>query len=942
MADTKYTLTAVLEAKDSSFTSTFQRAMAQVKGLASASGGVKSAIKSIAGGAIAFSAVNKGISAVTSHIGDAVSRFDTMTNYPKIMKNLGYSADDATASITKMSDGIDGLPTALDEIAGSVTKIAPLTKSLDEATEITLAMNNALLAGGKGKMAAANALEQFSQMLAANKVDMASWRSISDAMPGQLNQIAQSLLGAGKNSQDLQEAMKEGNITFDQFNKALLKLNKEGFGKFASFEKQAQDATQGIATSFTNLGTAVTKGLTSMIETVNSTLENNGYGNIASNINKLKVVIQKSFAGMNKIIATSLITVMPYVTKFFGYFSRFKPVVTALKQEFSTIGKQMRVVFTVLAESIGNAFGGLNTDKLVGWLVDAIHWVGDEITKFNRFLLKNKEAIATFATWIPKLAAGFLAFKVVSKFVFPILGFIGALTKLGKAKGVGKALGSASKGMNNMAKSSTAFLKSAAGIFLVAAGFTMLAQSAIALTQAKGAIGVLIGLGVAFAIVAIAMNKMVEGLGFFAPSKINAIGNTFLKMGASVFLVAAGFGVLAFAAAYLASQGGAAIAVFAGMAVILAGLLVVVSTFGTGLTAAAGGMLAFGAAMLMCGAGALLASAGLYIVASVLPTITQYGLAGATAILALGGALLAFGAGAAVAGAGLLVLTAGILGLTVGLVALVAGITVFSAAMLAASAGVAVFAGAMKLVQTAVKGIAKSAKEAGTSITQMVAGVGIVKTGLASIGSMGMNAVNSVRGAFQSLRSSLPSIAQSAVSGMNSALQSGFSRAQAMAGTAAAGIVARLASASAGAFNAGAMIGAGLANGMQSQLGRVQAIAASLAVAANAAIAAKAKIGSPSRITTYYGEMEGRGFINGMKNMKSAVERTARNVFAVGQPNNKFAIPQTDNDAFYGVDPEITTILAIDGRKFAKATSRNIRNQTSIDQRRENRKVGVV
>ena len=177
---------------------------------------------------------------------------------------------------------------------------------------------------------------------------------------------------------------------------------------------------------------------------------------------------------------------------------------------------------------------------------------------------------------------------------------------------------------------------------------------------------------------------------------------------------------------------------------------------------------------------------------------------------------------------------------------------------------------------------------------------------------------------------------------MNSALSSGFNTAQANASSAASGIVARLMTASAGAFSAGAMIGAGLANGMASQLGRVQAIAASLAAAANAAIAAKAKIGSPSKITTYYGKMEGLGFINGMKNMRSGIQKTASKVFAITQPNNRYDMPKTDKDAFYGVDPEITTILAIDGRKFAKATSRNIRNQTSIDQRRENRKVGVV
>lgn len=939
MADQEYRVKAILEAHDNSFSSTFQRALSSVRGLSGAQKSFGSGLKSMVAGSAVFGVVQRGMSAVSSSLDSAISRFDTLNNYPKMMENLGYSADDAQASIQKMSDGIDGLPTALDDIAGSVTKIAPLTGSLDKATDITLAMNNALLAGGKSMDAQSNALEQYSQMLSYGKVDMQSWKSMMNAMPGQLNQLSKKLLGAGKNGMDLYDAMKKGTITFDQFNDALLDLNENGLDGFASFQDQAVSATQGIGTALKNIKTAVTKGLTDTIQTISDTMKDNGFGTIAENLNKVKGGIKSGFKFINKNIATLLTVGIPALKKFGNELS---PIMKTVKREISLTARSFGNLKDSLKTSFKSAFKDVDMSGFVKSMQSVVRTIGEIVRAIADFASKNSDAIAKVATWLPKIALGFLAFKAAKKISSPILAFVSAFRKLRGVKNAGSALTGASNGMRKVNNASGMFLKTAAGIFLISTAFAMLAQSAVAVANTKGATGVLIGLGVAFGVVALGISKLVEGLGFFNPKKIDAIGNTFLKIGAGVALLAAGFGILAFASAYLASQGGLAIAVFAGMAVVIGVLIAVVSTFGAGLTAAAGGLLAFGGAMLMCGAGALLASVGLAIVAGVLPTITQYGLAGATAILALGGAMIAFGLGATVAGAGLLVLTAGMVGLTVGLVALVAGITAFSVAMLGASAGVAVFAGAMKLVQSAVKGIAKSAKEAGTNITQMVAGVGVVKTGLASIGSMGINAVNSVRGAFQSLRSSLPSIAQSAVSGMNSALQSGFSRAQSMASSTASGIVSRLRSASAGAFSAGAMIGAGLANGMQSQLGRVQAIAASLASAANRAIVATSKIGSPSKVTTYYGKMEGQGFINGMKNMKSGIQRTASKVFAVTQPNNRYDMPKTDKDAFYGVDPEITTILAIDGRKFAKATSRNIRNQTSIDQRRENRKVGVV
>lgn len=158
---------------------------------------------------------SKVASVVTSSLGSAVDRADQMNNFPKVMKNLGYSATDAAASIKKISDALDGLPTTSSAMTGMVQQLAPLTSNLDEATDIALAFNNAMLAGGASTMEQENALTQYTQMLSAGKVDMQAWRSIQAAMPGQLNQVAEAMLGAGKNSNDLYEAMKNGSISFD-------------------------------------------------------------------------------------------------------------------------------------------------------------------------------------------------------------------------------------------------------------------------------------------------------------------------------------------------------------------------------------------------------------------------------------------------------------------------------------------------------------------------------------------------------------------------------------------------------------------------------------------------------------------------------------------------------------------------------------------------------
>lgn len=239
-------------------------------------GGLKAKMGAVIGAASAIT--SKAMDTIGSSISSAVSRADQMNNFPKVMKNLGYSSEDAAKSIKKISDSLDGLPTTSSAMTGMVQQLAPLTSNLDEATTISLAFNNAMLAGGASTMEQENALAQYTQMLSAGTVDMAAWRSIQAAMPGQLNQVAEAMMGAGHNANDLYEAMKDGTYSFDDFNKAIVDLNQNGFGQYASFAQQAKDATQGIGTAIENVKNRVAKAVQKVVEAF-------GVENIAGAIN---------------------------------------------------------------------------------------------------------------------------------------------------------------------------------------------------------------------------------------------------------------------------------------------------------------------------------------------------------------------------------------------------------------------------------------------------------------------------------------------------------------------------------------------------------------------------------------------------------------------------------------------------------------------------------
>ena len=343
-------------------------------------GGLKAKMGAVIGAASAIT--SKAMDAIGSSISSAVSRADQMNNFPKVMKNLGYSSEDAAKSIKKISDSLDGLPTTSSAMTGMVQQLAPLTSNLDEATTISLAFNNAMLAGGASTMEQENALAQYTQMLAAGKVDMAAWRSIQAAMPGQLNQVAEAMMGAGHNANDLYEAMKDGTYSFDDFNQAIVDLNQNGFGQYASFAQQAKDATQGIGTAIENVRNRVAKAVQKVVEAF-------GVENIAGAINGFS-----SQFGRIGDAAASMVTFTK--DQFSLLWDRVKDLgaIDALKAAWDGLTSKLSGtdwgnllpagVWEQLRNTAASALADVmgRVSQLIDWLSNGIQWVADFARSF--------------------------------------------------------------------------------------------------------------------------------------------------------------------------------------------------------------------------------------------------------------------------------------------------------------------------------------------------------------------------------------------------------------------------------------------------------------------------------------------------------------------------------------------------------------------------------
>ena len=284
---------------------------------------LKASIKNFSAGAVAFKTVSAGLDLMKASLDKAIDRFDTLQRFPKVMQSLGHSSKDVAQSTKALADGIEGLPTTLDTVVGTTQKLTSITGNLKTSTKLTLALNNAFLASGASSEDASRGLQQYTQMLSAGKVDMQSWKTLQETMPYALQKTAESFGFAGKSAQnDFYAALRDGRISFDDFSKRLIELNKGTNG----FAEMAKKNSEGIKTSFGNIVNAVAKGIANVIDAFDKMSKAVTGKSIAQNLDGIKNVVNNVF----KAIVDSIRAVTPVVKTAVQVLGYLKPVLDPL------------------------------------------------------------------------------------------------------------------------------------------------------------------------------------------------------------------------------------------------------------------------------------------------------------------------------------------------------------------------------------------------------------------------------------------------------------------------------------------------------------------------------------------------------------------------------------------------------------------------------------
>ncbi|HJF87148.1 MAG TPA: tape measure protein [Companilactobacillus farciminis] len=478
MADGKIVISVDVDGKN---VKTLNSDLDQLQGKSTkASSGIKNMAVAMGAVKVAGAAFN----VLKSSLDGAISRFDTFQKFPKVMAALGFSTDDSKKSMDKLSEGIDGLPTTLDDVVASTQQMAATTGDLDRSTDTVIALNNAFLASGASSEDATRGMQQYNQMLSNGTVDLDSWKTIQETMPLALQKTAEAMGFTGATAKrDLYQALQDGEVTFDQFSDSLIELGT-GTGDLA---KLAKENSLGIATSITNLKNSTVNGLEKIIEKFDELSQKLTGKSIAEHIDSVKGIINSTFSA----ITDSMDKIIPIIDKVKAAFTNLGDSnslgLSTLKWSFGVISdavgvmgdtifnyipdvidifKQMAGYILPALDYIVDGLATLGTmvvkvvqhifapaiDTLIGIVQGMIPVIGPIVTgiaqlfsemafkisdfvvnqvipvldRFRDFLYKNGDAVKKFGVALADLALAFGAFKAVSSVV-------GVITKIGTA-----------------------------------------------------------------------------------------------------------------------------------------------------------------------------------------------------------------------------------------------------------------------------------------------------------------------------------------------------------------------------------------------------------------------------------------------------------------------------------------------------------------------------
>lgn len=394
----------------------------------------------LTGGALlgaGYSAINKMTEGLTS----GFERYDIMKKYPRVMKQLGFSAKDSEKSVQKLDEAVQGLPTGLDEIISVAQRFTQTLGDMDKGTDLAIAANNAFLASMSTEPQRYQGMMQLQDLLNGKKLRNTEWNSLISSMGTAINEMGK-ILGY-EDPGKFRKALQANEVAAEDFLDALIKVGT-GEGKIAKIATESMDTWEAFSSRIGTAFSRMTYGvLTSMDEIVKSLGLKDKNGNDIESLNMfLDSKLIPGIDNMAKSVKKWIDANPEKIKEFFSDLASVdwaglgKGFIKGLGDIANLLQRAAKWADGKNLEGLGNFFS-----KLI-WLAPGLTIVGGLLKGFRHGIGGGLTGLALLIDTIAGLKTAKAA-KNAGKLV-------GLLSKLGKAKEMSTALtvaGSAAGGV---------------------------------------------------------------------------------------------------------------------------------------------------------------------------------------------------------------------------------------------------------------------------------------------------------------------------------------------------------------------------------------------------------------------------------------------------------------------------------------------------------------
>lgn len=313
-------------------------------------------------GGLVSTGVSMAVDAISDLSGDIIEASDSAQKFASTLSFAGLDTstiDRLTASTQKYADQT---VYDLSDIRNTTAQLA--ANGVDGYAELAEAAGNLNAVAGGNADTFRSVGMVLTQTAGAGKLTTENWNQLSDAIPGASGKLQEAMKANGAYTGDFRDAMAKGEITAEEFNKAIMDLGMTDAAKEAATSTSTIEGAMGnLEASVVNVGVQLldsfkgplTEGMSVLAEGIGSLPQmfTGMMGSMMPVLQKIGSVLQTAFLPVGQAITGSLLPALqPFMQALQNLGSAILPILGAAFQALMPVLGSLLAGFTQVGGTI--------------------------------------------------------------------------------------------------------------------------------------------------------------------------------------------------------------------------------------------------------------------------------------------------------------------------------------------------------------------------------------------------------------------------------------------------------------------------------------------------------------------------------------------------------------------------------------------------------------